>query len=113
MERKKLVYNVMNDLWQMAQQEAFQKPKSEMTDDDWKKIVDEMDNRYRKYCSLNEKESAFAFEVLNALTQLIEREDKHNIEIKEAPSPYSTYKRVWVTKDQAKSWYGVNISDTN
>ena len=74
MERKTLIYNVLADIWKLASMEESQKHRSEMTDEDWDKIVEASCNASKKYEKLSPVEREFFQEYLFRFYDLISHE---------------------------------------
>ena len=104
MERRKLVYNALKDIWEMAQNPCFRKSKAETTDDDWEKIFALVQDKVGKYNKLRPEESEFFLELFWALTNLIDREDKLKFDV----SSDGKTKSVWTNAKYA-SMYGVTF----
>ena len=71
MEQSKLFYNICNDLWSFAK--TLNKPKPEMTDEDWDKALSDMEKLTEKYKLLGEKEYDLAKKLLLEILNYIER----------------------------------------
>lgn len=76
MDKKKLVYNVLQDIWKVVQMEEANKPQASMTDDDWHTLIASLTDKSKKYSALSDPEMAFSSEVFMAFMNLIEREEK-------------------------------------
>lgn len=67
MEQNKLFYNICNDLWSFAKD--LDKPKNDMTEQDWENAIKNMDRLKEKYRALGEKEQdligRLTLEILN------------------------------------------------
>lgn len=78
MEQMKLFFNITNDIWKFAKSELT-KTKSEMTDDDWDRVVISCDKICNKYEKLGEREMSLICSVAWAFINYIDREDKERI----------------------------------
>ncbi|WP_026658634.1 hypothetical protein [Butyrivibrio sp. AC2005] len=76
MERKKLVYNAIQDIWKIASSDFANKTGADMTDDDWTKLVTAIDSSRKKYHDVGPVEDAFYGKMSMALLDLIEQECK-------------------------------------
>ncbi len=109
MERKKLVYNALQDLWKIAANDYANKSIVDMEDSDWESLISAIDDSAKKYKKLRPEEEAFYGEVCAAFLSLIEREVKTEIEI---PGQASSGKiHVWTDPKSAKERYGITIPE--
>ena len=76
MERKKLIYNAIQDIWKIAASESANKKADEMTDEDWSTLISAIDASAKKYSKLGPVEDAFYGKMSMALMDLIEQECK-------------------------------------
>lgn len=76
MERKKLVYNAIQDLWKIANQDFANKSAEDMKEDDWTKLISAVDASGKKYRKLGPNEESFYSTISMAFLDLIEKECK-------------------------------------
>ncbi len=70
MEQDKLFYNISRDTWNFVKD--LKKPGKEMTDEEWKKAVTELENITNKYKSLGENERDLVEKILQSYLDYIE-----------------------------------------
>ena len=73
MEQQKLFYNICNDLWAFSK--TLDKPKEDMTDEDWKNALELMEKTSEKYKGLGEKEYGLAYSSMLGILNYIEKAD--------------------------------------
>ena len=106
MERKKLIYNAIQDLWRIASQEFANKSVVDMEDNDWSELIDAISASSKKYKKLRPEETAFYDEITFAFMNLVEHEIKTEVEVENKyPCPTT---RIWVDSEKAKN-YGLDI----
>ncbi len=81
MERKKLIYNALQDLWDIAKNGYANKSIVDMDYEDWQNLINSIDRASKKYKKLRPEEEAFFTSMCTAFTDLIERELKTEIEV--------------------------------
>ncbi len=109
MERKKLVYNALQDIWKIAQQPYACKSIVDMDDDDWSELINAVEASGKKYKKLRPEESAFYSEISFAFLNLIEHEIKTEVTVENSyPSPTTT---IWLDPERAKESYGIDIPE--
>ncbi len=107
MERKKLVYNAINDLWKIAGNDFANKSIVDMTDEDWQELVDHIEDASEKYKNLRPEEEAFFSDICNSFMSLIEREIKTETTVPiEYPPATGT---IWLDKKSAKERYDIDL----
>ncbi|MCR4902739.1 MAG: hypothetical protein K6A23_07770 [Butyrivibrio sp.] len=106
MERKKLVYNAMQDLWKIANNDFANKSETDMTDEDWQSVIEKIDEVSEKYKKLRPEEEEFFNSICMAFANLIENEMKVYIEIPQSPGSYT-----WITPKRAKELYGIEVPE--
>ncbi len=109
MERKKLVYNAIQDLWKIAAKDYANKSIADMEDDDWQNLITAIDDSAAKYRKLRPEEEAFYLAISSALVDLIEREVKTEIEVPLTNPSSKTH--VWVDPKSARERYGVTVPE--
>lgn len=76
MERKKLVYNVIQDIWRVVNMPIATKSGNDMTDDDWTDLISAIEKSAKKYKKLGPIEEDFYGKVSIAFLDLVEHECK-------------------------------------
>ncbi len=76
MERRKLVYNVVQDIWKIANMEIANKKGEDMTDEDWTNLISAIEKSANKYSRLGPIEEDFYGKVSIAFLDLVEHECK-------------------------------------
>lgn len=76
MERKKLVYNAIQDIWKIASSDSANKKAEAMTDEDWSYLISAIDASGKKYRKLGTNEETFYSTISMAFLDLIEKECK-------------------------------------
>lgn len=109
MERKKLVYNAIQDLWKIASQEFANKSIVDMEDGDWTELISAIDASSKKYHKLRPEESEFYDQLCSAFMDLIEHEIKTEVTVENThPSPTC---RMWLDPKRALEIYGIEIPE--
>ena len=107
MERKKLVYNAMQDLWKIASKDFATKSIVDMTDSDWESLIMAIDDSSKKYKKLRPEEAAFYSTICTAFVDLIERELKTEIEVP-CTNPAGKMS-IWADPKYAKEHYDMDV----
>ncbi len=107
MERRKLIYNAMQDIWKIANNDFSNKSVTDMTDSDWEKLISAIDQVSKKYHELRPEETAFFGAMCSAFIDLIDHEVKTEITVVNS-TPASTI-NVWVDHIRAKELYDIDI----
>ena len=76
MERKKLVYNAIQDLLKIASSEPVNKKAEDMTDEDWSYLISAIEASGKKYRKLGSNEESFYSTISMAFLDLVEKECK-------------------------------------
>ncbi len=108
MDRKKFTYNVIQDVWKLANLPAAQKNKSEMEDEDWEALVDAVNQicvKYLKTESIRPEEEYYALQMINSFLELIDNQDKVRLLV---PSKSKTSFE-WITPKMAKQYYNIDV----
>ena len=108
MDRKKFTYNVIQDLWKLANLPACQKNKSEMTDEDWEALIDGVNQacvKYMKTDAIRPEEEYFALSMINGFMEFIDNQDKVRLLV---PSKSLTSFE-WLTPKMAKQYYNIDV----
>ncbi len=71
MEQQKLFYNICNDLWTFAK--TLDKPKAEMTDEDWETAIALMEKTAEKYKALGRNEYDLTYGAMMGILDYIEK----------------------------------------
>ena len=109
MERKKLVYNAIQDLWKIASQEFANKSIVDMEDNDWTELISAIDSSAKKYQKLRPEEYEFYEQMCSAFMDLIEHEIKTEVTVKNThPCPTT---RMWLDPKRALESYGIEIPE--
>ncbi len=109
MDRKKFTYNVIQDVWKLANLPEAQKNKSDMTDKDWEAIIDGVNQvcvKYLKTESIRPEEEYFALSMINGFMELIDNQDKIRVLV---PSKNKTSYE-WLTPKNAKTLYNIEAT---
>ncbi len=109
MERKKLVYNAIQDLGKIASQEFANKSIVDMDDTDWGEIISAIDASAKKYQKLRPEETEFYEKLCSSFIDLIEHEIKTEVTVENKyPCPTT---RVWLDPKLALKSYGIEIPE--
>ena len=109
MERRKLVYNAIQDLQKISAQGFANKSIVDMEDNDWTELINAIDASAKKYQKLRPEEYEFYAQICSAFMDLIEHEIKTEVTVKNT-NPCPTY-RVWLDPKRALEGYGIEIPE--
>lgn len=100
MDRQKLIYNVLQDVWAFAKEDYSKKPKAEMTSEDWSTLTERTLSLSKKYESLPPEQFSFFYQVIQSVVDLIDREDKYEVMVDCPPEQ----RAIWLTSEEAQKF---------